>query len=332
MTISISASVGQGGANKPDDVATVQMLFNKFLTTKLTESKECPADGGTRTSTGSVPQAGTSTSPGLQAGKKGPPQALDAAKCWPQTVKAIVDFQTECARKGFTGFGKPDGKIGPGGATWRRLVAAADELGQGRSVILTFDDGPEPVADLKTILNTLRTNNIKAEFYVQGDEVKSSPDAAKLIVTDGHVIQNHTYDHPKDIDLLPEGKVRGEVKSAQDEIKKATGVAPTKVRPPYGSGGWPGMIDPELGAVAKELSLKVENWNIDTRDWEAPLGLIPTGLPGEKKLDSIAEQFWIRGQPQTLVVLMHVLPGTARDLPAFIAQLKKWGFTFSNPV
>jgi peptidoglycan/xylan/chitin deacetylase (PgdA/CDA1 family) len=125
-------------------------------------------------------------------------------------------------------------------------------------------------------------------------------------------------------------QVRDEVKKTQDAIKEATGVTCTKFRPPYGNGGWPGKIDPEVGQVCKELSLAIENWNIDTLDWKAPRGLLPAGAE-EKKLDMIAEQFWMKNQPPAFTVLMHVQEETARDLRDFIARLAKWGFTFSPP-
>mgnify|MGYP001549679757 FL=1 len=37
-------------------------------------------------------------------------------------------------------------------------------LGDGKSVILSFDDGPAPVDALESILQTLREHEIKAEF------------------------------------------------------------------------------------------------------------------------------------------------------------------------
>jgi peptidoglycan-N-acetylglucosamine deacetylase len=330
MTLSISAAVGERGVNKPDDVATVQRLFNRFRTPKLTESKECPADvlkdlqSGSRTSTASAPKTAA----------KGPPKPPQAAnlKCWPETIKAIWEFQKECKRKGFKDFPEPDGTVSPGRATWRRLVAAADELGQGRKLLLTFDDGPEPKADLKKILDILNTNTppIKAEFYLNGNEVEASHDAAKLIVDSGHRIQNHSYTHPETLVKMSLEKVRDEVKKTQDAIKKVTGVTCTKFRPPFGNGGWPGKIDSEVGQVAKELSLAIENWNIDTLDWASPRGLLPSGAE-EKKLDMIAEQFWMKNQPPVLTVLMHVQEETARDLQGFISRLAKWGFTFSPP-
>ncbi|WP_369596311.1 polysaccharide deacetylase family protein [Nitrosospira multiformis] len=38
---------------------------------------------------------------------------------------------------------------------------------------------------MESILGTLRENDIKAEFYVLGDEVRQFPEAARMIVDQG---------------------------------------------------------------------------------------------------------------------------------------------------
>lgn len=197
-------------------------------------------------------------------------------------------------------------------------------LGQGKTLILSFDDGPGPVVALTSILKTLGENAIKAEFYVHGDEVQRYPDAAKMIVSRGHKIQNHSWSHPNLAEATKQA-VRSQLERTQQIIKEVTGVTATKVRPPYGAGGWPGKFDRELAEVAQSLSLTIQNWDIDTEDWKPPAGI------SQKKLQMIESQFKRSASKMKLNVLMHVLGPTARDLPSFISQLKKWGFTFSNP-
>jgi peptidoglycan/xylan/chitin deacetylase (PgdA/CDA1 family) len=197
-------------------------------------------------------------------------------------------------------------------------------LGDGKSVLLSFDDGPAPVGALESILETLRLNEIKAEFYVLGSEVEQHPDAARMIVREGHGIQNHSWSHP-DLSRATAQNVRLELKDTQAVIADATGVIPTKVRPPYGAGGFRGHIDPELAEVAEELSLTIVTWDIDTEDWKTPQGL------GREKISTIESQFTQQLRKTLFNVLMHVQRGTARDLPAFIARLREWGFAIVEP-
>jgi peptidoglycan/xylan/chitin deacetylase (PgdA/CDA1 family) len=197
-------------------------------------------------------------------------------------------------------------------------------LGDAKSVVLTFDDGPAPVSALESILQTLKEKRIIAEFYVLGGEDKRYPEAARTIVRQGHHIQNHSWSHP-DLAKESEQDVRRELEQTQNIIKTVTGVIPSKIRPPYGAGGFRGHLDPELVAVARELSLTIVTWDIDTEDWKAPKGL------GPEKVRNIEDQFTQQHRKTLFNVLMHVQPATARDLPSFISKLEDWGFDIVEP-
>ena len=193
-----------------------------------------------------------------------------------------------------------------------------------RKIVFSFDDGPAPVESLKTILVVLQRNGIKAEFYVLGKEVERFQSAALSIVAQGHKIQNHSWDH-SNLATASKDEVKSQLQRTQEIIKKYTKATPTKIRPPYGAGGWPGKIDPEFGEVAGNLSLKIRNWDIDTEDWKPPKGI------GPKKIETIEKQLKMRKTKSILNVLMHVQSQTARDLPDFIKYLKKSGFRFASP-
>lgn len=62
------------------------------------------------------------------------------------------------------------------------------------SVYLTFDDGPIPEST-PFLLKTLREFDIKATFFVVGDNVRKYPELLKQIIDEGHRIGNHTYNH-----------------------------------------------------------------------------------------------------------------------------------------
>lgn len=246
------------------------------------------------------------------------PLAVDD-QCSADLIQAIYDFQRHF-------LSQPDGRIDVGGTTWRKLNAAVD--GQSSSgkplLLLSFDDGPAPVAALHSILTTLDAAGVKAEFYVLGKEVDSFPAAAKEIVQLGHRVQNHSYSHVN-LANATEAVVRSELEKTQDSIKRATGISPTKIRPPYGAGGWP-PYDPQLARVAASLSLHIENWEIDTEDWKSPKGMMDSD-----KLRTIKKQLDQRGGSGPLNVLMHIQSETARDLSSFISQLKAWGYLFATP-
>ncbi|WP_339136394.1 MAG: polysaccharide deacetylase family protein [Candidatus Electrothrix sp. GW3-4] len=358
MTDALTGSVGANGTNRPDDIRTVYALLNTLLSVPLKVSDTCSAelirgirdfqqgflsrpdgriDVGGRTWRELTAAAERPEREGMEEisgsvgqGGRNRPQDVRVVyalfneilsrplevsdQCTDELIQAIKDVQ-----KMF--MSRPDGRIDVDGRTWRRLTTPAG--GTGKAVLLSFDDGPAPTGSLHSILDTLDRYGIKAEFYVLGQEVDSSPSAVQEIADRGHRVQNHSYTHPN-LAGLSRSAVRKELKKTQESIQRAAGVTPTKIRPPYGAGGW-SPYDRELAAVARELSLSIQNWDIDTEDWKSPKGL------GPGKLAMIERQFSQRQNQTELNVLMHVLQDTAEDLNDFIEQLKQWGFSFARP-
>jgi len=231
--------------------------------------------------------------------------------------KALLKYQNEVL--GFTARKDLDG-------CWGRDTEKAYLKLMGKhkkTCILTFDDGPEPVDALNSILKTLQKNKIKGVFYLRGDEVKSAPNAAKSIVTQGHSVQNHSWDHPR-MDKLSYNEVLKQLKSTQDIIKEATGATATRMRAPEGRGWNVGGPDSNLVRVASNLNLYLTGWDVDTEDWKKPLGI---------KLDLVDTRIreLVRlGHYTKVDILMHVLPDTANDLPKLIKRMKAHGFEFTS--
>lgn len=63
-------------------------------------------------------------------------------------------------------------------------------------VYLTFDDGPIPVVT-PWVVALLERYNIKATFFMVGDNVHKYPQEYLQVVEAGHRIGNHTYNHLK---------------------------------------------------------------------------------------------------------------------------------------
>jgi len=63
-----------------------------------------------------------------------------------------------------------------------------------KNIYLTFDDGPHPVVT-KFVLDELQKFNAKATFFCIGKNVVENQDTYKRILSEGHAVGNHTYDH-----------------------------------------------------------------------------------------------------------------------------------------
>lgn len=129
-------------------------------------------------------------------------------------------------------------------------------------VALTFDDGPyPPYTDM--ILDVLKEYNVPATFFVVGRNVEKHPETLQRIISEGHQIGNHTYNH---IDLLKANKatIIQEIDKTNQVVRAAIGFAPNIVRPPHG------FRDPVVMEVMQERGLKVVEWSVMSRDWTNP--------------------------------------------------------------
>lgn len=67
-----------------------------------------------------------------------------------------------------------------------------------RTVILTFDDGPNPRDDITArLLDVLCRHGVTACFCLPGVHAQDHPALVRRMVNDGHLIVNHSYAHPQ---------------------------------------------------------------------------------------------------------------------------------------
>lgn len=124
-------------------------------------------------------------------------------------------------------------------------------------VALTFDDGPNE-SFTPQVLDILKDHSIQATFFVVGRSVKMYPEVARRIVNEGHIIANHSYDHPNFTEISDQ-EVRYQINHTQEIIQRVTGQTPSLYRMPYGAGGERVYrMFPDLTSIT---------WNTDTGDW-----------------------------------------------------------------
>jgi len=66
--------------------------------------------------------------------------------------------------------------------------------GEEKTVYLTFDDGPVPTLT-PWVLELLGKHQIKATFFVVGENAFRYPEIFEQIIEEGHAVGNHTYHH-----------------------------------------------------------------------------------------------------------------------------------------
>lgn len=126
-------------------------------------------------------------------------------------------------------------------------------------IALTYDDGPS--RSTAQILDLLDLYSAKATFFQCGVHVARLPDLAREVLSRGHEIGNHTYDHPN-LAFQSRQVIRGQIARTQSIIAGTTGIQPRWFRAPYGV-RWPG-----LGQIQRDLGLTNVMWTVIGKDWK----------------------------------------------------------------
>src|SRR5471030_2983308 len=100
---------------------------------------------------------------------------------------------------------------------------------QEKVVALTFDDGPTKKVD--TILSILNSENVKATFFLIGNEIKQYPGEGKKLVSSGQEIGNHTYSHNRMIFKSP-SYIKKEIEDTDNLIREIGYKGDIQFRPP----------------------------------------------------------------------------------------------------
>ena len=125
-----------------------------------------------------------------------------------------------------------------------------------KAVYLTFDDGPIPEIT-PWVLDLLDKYNIKATFFLVGDNVRKHPEEFKMIVERGHRVGNHTFNHISGLKYLSYNYLENTNKA--DEL-----INSTLFRPPHGWMRW-GQY------MVLSHRYTVVMWDLVTRDYSKRL-------------------------------------------------------------
>ncbi len=185
------------------------------------------------------------------------------------------------------------------------------KLSSGKKVIaLTFDDGPWPESTAQ-VLNILKQNDVKATFFVVGQNVKNYPELVKRLVAEGHTIANHTWHHW--YHFMNPQTAAYEIDNTTNLIFQLTGVKTNMFRPPGGN------MHNGVAAYARNSKYAIIMWSSDSLDYSRP------SVP--RLINNV-----FRAAKPGGIVLMHDGGGnrsqTVQALPTIIANFRKQGYSF----
>lgn len=125
-------------------------------------------------------------------------------------------------------------------------------------MILTFDDGPDPVWTPR-LLDVLAAAGVRATFFPIAPRAAAHPELVARMRADGHEIGLHCDEHVRH-STRSEDWLMVDTDRALERLA-GLGVAPTRWRPPWGD------TAPFTRAIADAHDLTLTGWTVDTHDW-----------------------------------------------------------------
>lgn len=190
-----------------------------------------------------------------------------------------------------------------------------------KKVVLTFDDGPDPVYTPQ-ILDVLKKYKVPGSFFVVGLMAEENMGLVAREYNQGFEIGNHTFFHP-DMSKVGADRVKFELNATRKIIECVTGHSTILFRAPYNADAEP-ATSAEILPVAQS---RAENYinigeSIDPQDWQP-------GISADSIYNAVVHQ-----KDKGNIILLHDAGGnreaTIAALPRIIEYFKKNGYEFTT--
>jgi len=203
------------------------------------------------------------------------------------------------------------------GSENRNLLEAGGGIAVGNAekayVYLTFDNGHEEGYTTK-ILDVLKEHEVPAAFFITGHYLNSAQDLVRRMFDEGHIVANHTVNHPSMPDANDE-RLRNEITNLHSSVYEIFQYEMRFLRPPRGE------FSERTLAMTRNLGYTTVMWSLAYDDWDR--NNQGRHEHGKKKiLDNLHNG---------AIILLHA---TSRDnseiLDYLIREIRERGFEFRS--
>ena len=184
----------------------------------------------------------------------------------------------------------------------------------GKVLYLTFDAGYEN-GFTEEILDILKKQEVPAAFFLVGDYLERNADLVRRMVKEGHIVGNHTMNHPDMTQVPSLDAFAKELQAVEGLYEEITGqTLPRFYRPPQG------LYSDKNLEMAQELGYKTVFWSLAYADWDNN---------NQPEPDASVEKL-IRRTHDGAVILLHSTSKTnAGILDRLITRWKDMGYRFA---
>ena len=190
-----------------------------------------------------------------------------------------------------------------------------------KKIVLTFDDGPDPVYTPQ-ILDILQREKVPGSFFLVGIMAEQHMGLVLKEYNMGYEIGNHTFFHP-DMSKIGAERVNFELNATRKIIESVTGHSTILFRPPYNADAEPTTSAEILPVVQsrKENYIMIGE-TIDPEDWQP-------GITADQIFNAVVKQHEMGN-----VLLLHDAGGnrsaTVEALPRIIKYFRDKGYKFAT--
>lgn len=127
-----------------------------------------------------------------------------------------------------------------------------------KEIALTFDDGPHEMTE--KVLDLLKLFNVKATFFCIGKQIENNPQLFKRIISEGHLVGNHSFSHSENFGFFSSQNVLDEILTTNKLVQQLSGLNMKLFRPPFG------VTNPMIAKAISVTKHHVIGWNIRSLD------------------------------------------------------------------
>ncbi len=208
----------------------------------------------------------------------------------------------------------PGGSVPYNGFSLKKYGAYYHGSTKAKTIYLTFDCGYEN-GHTKQILKILKKNQIKAIFFITKDYLMENPGLVKKMKKQGHMVGNHTCNHPR-LAKCSKKKIRAEVQGLEQLMLQKTGYTMDKfIRPPEGNYSIKAL------RTLQEMGYTTILWSLAWYDY------IENDQPSVETVVSKFKTYHHKG----MIPLIHVISSAdTKALPQIIRYMRSKGYQFGT--
>jgi peptidoglycan/xylan/chitin deacetylase (PgdA/CDA1 family) len=152
----------------------------------------------------------------------------------------------------------------------------------------------------------LQEGNSPSPFLVPGPDAELRPQLLRRMVTEGHEIGNHAWNHRSYTSLSP-SRIRREIDRTSNMVAQAVGQPATFLHPPFGAhnstsdwlSSWPVVL-----------------WDVDTLDWK------------HRNTERVVGVAVKQTKPGSIVLMHGIHPSTVAAVQKIFSGLRDKDYTF----